>query len=329
MNECELERSHDDAALELLRLAGPRPEAPPERRARVEGAVRAHWQSRLAGQRRRQLLWGAALAAAAALVVAVVVPPIVTAPGIDTIATVETISGEVRARTREGSVRLAPATAIARGSTIDTGVAGRAALRLASGVSLRLDHDTSIELSQGRRLRLDRGTAYVDVDPVRASGGLVVATAIGEVRDIGTQFEVRVAGDEMRVRVREGRVLVERGEILDEIRAGHEGSMVGRGRLELQPLTAFDPGWSWLLEVAPAFPIEERSVADYLRWLSRETGLGLRWEDPDLRTSAEEIILHGDISGVRPDQTPGMVLPTCGLEQRRDGDSLVVGRSAR
>ena len=61
-----------------------------------------------------------------------------------------------------------------------------------------------------------------------------------------------------------------------------------------------------------------------LRWVSRESGLELRWADPRLAESAEMAVLHGDISGVRPDEAPSVVLPTCGLAAKVGGGHLLV-----
>ncbi len=61
------------------------------------------------------------------------------------------------------------------------------------------------------RLYVRQGTIYVDsgADPVASR--LEVVTPAGTARDVGTQFELQVAGAALRLRVREGAVSIDRG----------------------------------------------------------------------------------------------------------------------
>ena len=63
----------EDATARLLHLAGPRPDVPAERAARVREAVRERWQAGTRRRRIRRAVWSAAaLAATAAMVVLLV-----------------------------------------------------------------------------------------------------------------------------------------------------------------------------------------------------------------------------------------------------------------
>jgi hypothetical protein len=39
----------------------------------------------------------------------------------------------------------------------------------------------------------------------------------------------------------------------------------------------------------------------------------------------EQIVLHGSIDGLTPEEALGAVLPTCGLTFRLEGERLIVG----
>jgi hypothetical protein len=52
----------------------------------------------------------------------------------------------------------------------------------------------------------------------------------------------------------------------------------------------------------------------------------VRFSEPELAGSADAIVLHGDLNGLRPDQAPFAVLPGAGLEGELDDGVLVVRR---
>jgi hypothetical protein len=331
MTERGHERGDTDTALELLRLAGPRTEASPDREARVTAAVRAHWLGSVAARRRRRWQWrAAALAAAAAAVVAVVVPRFTATVGTAELAAIEVLLGDVRTGAAHPLLPAALGAGLRRGSVLETGADGRAALRLADGASLRIDTGSRITLEGPDRISLESGAVYIDSGTEPADRQPVrIETARGSVQEVGTQFEVRLLPESLRVRVREGRVRMSWHETDDELVAGQQALLNDRGELELGPVAPTDPGWSWLLEVAPAFPLEGASAAAYLRWVERETGLELRWAEPRLAAAAEGMLLHGDAAGLRPDETLGVVLPTCGLGHEVNQGTLIVHSSSR
>ena len=109
----------------------------------------------------------------------------------------------------DGWRMLAPDAAVNSGAAIRTDTQSRAALTLAQGQSLRLDMDTQVLFESESRVRLERGSVYLDsgkrLDAKRAAG-VEVVTPFGTLRDVGTQFEVSLINSGLRVRVREGEV---------------------------------------------------------------------------------------------------------------------------
>jgi hypothetical protein len=320
----------DEPMARLLREAGVRPAVPQETSARVRSAVHAHWREQTRVFRRRRIvLWaGCSIAAAAAIVVAIrpggwfpkAPPPGTTGP----IATVQRAEGSVR---REGGGPLRVGDRLAAGSEVATGADGRVALALAGGESVRLDRDTQVRLEPRAVLSLSRGAVYVDSGTRSARRSpLAVRTEMGTVRDVGTQFEVRLEDDTLQVSVREGAAHLTHGGRPFEIRAGTRLRVNMEGSAETRPLAAGDSDWSWILAIAPPFDLEGRTLSEYLDWVSRETGWRVQFAEPSIEQAAVRETLHGSIQGLRPDETPAAVLPTCGLRHRLTGGTLVVER---
>ena len=106
------------------------------------------------------------------------------------------------------SAPVAWATYLRPGTGITTH-GGRAAIVLANGVELRLDSDTAITVDTERSMSLTRGAVYLDSSNRTGPPEAVAIVARGTViRDIGTRYEVRLSDQELRVRVRDGRVEV-------------------------------------------------------------------------------------------------------------------------
>jgi hypothetical protein len=169
---------------------------------------------------------------------------------------------------------------------------------------------------------LERGGIYVDSG---ASGSvpIEVGTAQGRVRELGTQFEVRASGERVRIRVREGSVVLLRGAAGHEARAGHGLDTAG-GPVVKQPVAVFGSEWSWVEEVAPEFPLEGQTVEALLGWTARETGWTIRFSRAAEARGARRVLLHGSAAGLTPAQALETVLPTCNLSVRRDGGTLWV-----
>ncbi len=305
----------------LLHVAGRRPEMPED----LKEAARDAWQAKVraeAGKRRDR--WTGGFLALAALLLSGLglvfwwsMAGSVDAP---TVATVEALFGadHLGAGSTAGDVLTA-------GAAIETGAGVRAALRLAGGESVRLDSGTRLVLESATVLALERGAVYLDSGS--GAGSLAVKTPFGTARDIGTQFEVRLAADGLRVQVREGEVHLElEGETL----VAAAGAVVTVGS-DAAPLTGdvagYGPEWSWVLEAAPSFELEGRTAREFLDWVSRETGWQLHFADAALERKTASTIAHGSIAGLTPAEAPHVVLPSSGLSFRLEAGTLVVDRA--
>lgn len=281
--------NEEEQVRHLLEEAGPRPEVPPEDLAKIKAAFRAEWQEHL--RRRRspdRRLWLLAASVVLALGLGWWLWP--AAPAVP-VARVES-SGET----------------IRGGAKVETGESP-AAFRLAGGSSLRLDAGSRVRLVSASEVWLELGAVYLDSAGV---GTVAIHTPLGTVTEVGTQFEVRLLGSAVRVRVREGAVRVDS----HQADAGTELTLRADGSVTRSRIAAYGPPWSWVLKAAPPLRIEGLTLEEVLEGVVRETGWTVRYEDPGIAASAGEIVVHGDVEHLAPDQALEVVLPGAGLDHR-------------
>jgi len=322
----------------LLREAGRRPPIPPDDLAAIRAAARTAWGHSTAARRAHGPRRLGMYALAASLLLAALTSPwwfatrSPSAP--DMIATVEvrTGAGQV-ALERDVISSIDVGDKLSIGTTLTTdGAEGqqpaRLALRMASGPSIRVDSGSRVQLLAGSQLRLQRGAVYVDSGSTAADGAVEILTPVGAVREIGTQFEVRLraADDAVRVRVREGTVSVSLGRESHAAARGEEITLQGDGSIARRAVAPDGPEWQWVLAAAPALDIEGRSLDSYLDWIARETGWRIQYADTALERSADTILLHGTIEGLRPDESVAVILQGSGLDHRRADGVLEIFR---
>jgi len=331
MSNDQVGAREDDAIARLLKDAGGRDQPEAALAASVRAAVESEWRGIVAARQRRHRLttWAAvAGAAAAAAVIWLVLPLSGERPAV---ATLVTASGVVEYRDgpRADWLPLAAGTPISMGQAIRTTGSSLAALELASGVELRLDHASRLAFDERDLASLEQGAAYVDSGraPAALAGGFALHTTAGTVRHLGTQYEARLAEDRLRVAIREGSVRIETpGGAVSGV-AG-EQLLIDQDGVTRSDLPAHDPAWDWVGAVAPAFAIEGRTLTEFLRWAARETGRDVAYASADVEREAARIVLRGSIEGLRPDESIAAVSSTTGLDIGLDGGHIEV-RSGR
>lgn len=320
----------DDQIGQLLRIVGPREPVPLPRQERVKDAVREAWLEEVGQQKYRRsrirTFSGLALAASVLLTVGLRYWDVqrTDLPGRQVqVATVDW------APSADGLE--APSFAVGQplysGDEITT-TDDRLALRLASGDSLRLDAGTRLRLGTANSLTLETGTIYIDSDSINSdsnAAALEIRTAFGIARDIGTQFEVRVTDADLRLRVREGKVLLEsRGDNSShEAEAGDELT-VDDGGVTRSPVTPHGESWGWIHDAAPTWDPEGRTLEEILQWIARETGLAVHYQDPATVEDKLPTRFHGSMPTLRPDRAADVLLPTFGLRARQEGGTLSI-----
>jgi len=306
----------DDEVRELMEKAGPRPEIPSEDLARIKAAARNVWDER---QRERRFLSLRLLALAAAVVVAVIGWLVVGAQksrSVEsrTIARCVLVTGDVvAAAPDEGDAQVTPSSEFREGTRIQVRN-GLMTLQTSDGGSVRFAPATNAVLMTETRVALARGAVYVDTQG--RAGSIEIVTPFGTARDIGTQFQVRVdeTAETMRVSVREGEVIVRQNGTELSVVEGQGVVLKAGEEVKRAEVATWGEEWSWVVDAAPRFEIEGRTLSDYLDWVSRETGLRVQLDDPMLARVVGETTLHGSTGDLRPNEAVLVVLRGAGLE---------------
>jgi ferric-dicitrate binding protein FerR (iron transport regulator) len=316
----------DDTMRELLRL--PRPSAvDAARAARVRRAVHAAWRDTT--DRTRNWRRDVAIAAAAVLAVAIALTlvnglrergaPQVAGPIASTLFVTSEVVFQHEGQTgaRRVGEGLQPGTRI-------TTHGGHAAIVLANGVELRLDSQTDITLHTERSLSLAGGALYLDSSRRTGTPEAVAISARGTViRDIGTRYEVRLSDQELRVRVRDGRVEVLSTFGMREAESGGQLSVTSAGIVSGRAPTS-GADWDWVVRATRPPQLEGRPLPEFLAWAEREGGRRIRFADPALERANAATIVYGEIERLSVEEALDVVLASCGLARRSDADVITI-----
>lgn len=320
----------DDNDVEsVLRAAGPRDRPPEDVERRVHAHLHEEWRSIVAGQsarRRRQLAVALAAGLAVVAVGVWVAGPLVAGPG-SAVATVALASGDsrVKAGWLGGWRAIGDGESLRAGETLTTGPDGRIAVRLPGGLSARLDRDTRMTLASAGAVEIESGALYVDAGRAGArTSAFEVVTPAGSLHHVGTQFEVRLLGPGVRVRVREGQVEWNGGGVTARGSAGEQLTFGTDGSVEHGTTPLFGDSWDWVAAATPGIDIDGLPLAEFLGWAGRELGCDVVFSPAETADEAAAIVVHGSIAGLTPAQALDAVLATTRLHARVDGGHIVV-----
>lgn len=325
----------DDADLQrVLRGAGPRVRPPAEVERAVRANLRAEWQAMVAVQRQRRRTWvGAALAAGIAVLAvgAWLALPAMQRSSVP-VAQLVVAHGQLRVVDSWASRWRAVANgeALHAGQELMTGPESRGALELPGGLSLRLDHETRVAIKDAGHFRIERGAVYVDAGAdARRSGDFEIGTFAGTIRHLGTQYEVRVVGDDVRVRVREGRIELARLDApVTHGQSGEQLTISRHGEVRRAEMPPHDADWGWAAAVSPGFEIDGRGLPEFLAWVGREIGRQIVYASPAVAAAAASIQLNGTVMGLAPDQALPAVIATTRLHATVSDAQILITASA-
>jgi ferric-dicitrate binding protein FerR (iron transport regulator) len=314
----------------VLRVAGRREPVPPAIEQAAREHLRREWRAIVAERRdsRRRTTVFAMAASVAAAVVGLWLVASQNGAGAGPVGTLTIARGDVQLRDGwlQGWERAAAGRALEAGQSLETGANGRASIALPGLASVRLDHGTRVHLTAADRLVIERGTLYVDAGLDRPGDTrFLVETPAGVVRHVGTQYEVRIKGPDVRLRVREGRVewrsrtgTVERGQ------AGEQLTISANGDVAREASPGYGETWDWIGSTTPAMDIEGRPLAQFLSWAGRELGREVVFTTPDVQREAASIVVHGSIAGLAPREALDAVLATTSVRGTIDEGRIVV-----
>jgi hypothetical protein len=329
-------KEEDDEVARLVRLAGTTGPIAAERLARVRTAVHDAWRDEYVGRTRRRRVTVAVLAAAAASGViafamwrpirsAAPVPP----PAPVLVAHIDQATGSPSRFSAGGTVM--------SGSTVTTS-AGTLAMTLTSGVRLRLDASSAARMDSATDVALERGAVYVDSagsHPTQPGASPIsIHTPAGLVRDMGTQFQVRIEarldGPGIRIWVRDGQVrLTSANGVVVQADAGTGLFAKPDGSIDRRSIAATGSAWAWAERAAPLFAVEGKTLGDFLDWVSHESAWTVTFADRRFSKAARATVLHGRpdlLKGLTPAEALDVVLPTCALRYRIDRHRVVIER---
>jgi hypothetical protein len=322
------DHNEDNAIERVLRAAGGRAQPSAEMKESVRAAVRAQWRETVdrRTQRSRRTWLAAAASVAVAAIGFVAIRGAIEAPGAP-VASVSRATGDVkwRASLVSGWKPAAADRSLYGDNVVLTGRDGRAALALAGGVSLRLDHDTRIAFEDAEHVSVLSGAVYFDSGTEASARPLQISTPAGAVRHAGTQYEVRLLAAGTRLRVREGRVeLTPADGGSHSVRAGEQVVVSSSGELARAPVPTSGSEWEWVLHVAPPFDIDGRRVREFLTWAGRELGRDIVFASPESEAEADRAVLSGSMRGLTPAEAIAAVLPTTRLRSHERADQIVI-----
>ena len=312
-----------DIVASLIRAAGRRAEPPDDAYQQVLTAATAAFRGKIAKRRGRTWMLLAGAAGVAALAIAFLLQWNATSaqPQVARVARVIgaaelAADGGWKPMTESGGTLL-------EGASLRTLAGGSVALALDGGASLRLAAATEVQMDGPRRVLLRSGTLYLD-NAGSAGTGYRIETPAGTAHDVGTQFELRVTDGVLRLRVREGRVEIDRaGEIVNGS-AGEQLDIDVLGSVSRSTIAATDTAWQWVETIAPAPDIDGQPASVLLTWVARETGRRLHYESAAVETRAAAVILHGNIRHLAPLAALDVMLATTDLEYALIGDRMEI-----
>jgi ferric-dicitrate binding protein FerR (iron transport regulator) len=322
----------------VLRSAGRRCDPPEDLQRSVRAAVEAEWREVIAvrsvGRRRRRVGFSVAAAVVLAGVALWAARPVFQTSG-RKMAAVSVAMGSVRAKASwlGGWQPVTVHQALRVGETLATSPDGRVALALSDNLSIRLDHDTRIAFCDPQRITIESGAVYVDSgrgEQPSAGEGLQIVTPVGAVHHIGTQYEARIIGTEVRIAVREGKIELEtRAGAMHRAAAGEQMTISSAGSVVRSAVSPYGARWQWVSATAPSFDIEGRTLAEFLTWAARELGREVVFDSAASQAEAARVRLSGSIAGLSPENALAAVLPTTPLRSElRSGQLLVSFSSA-
>jgi len=296
----------------------------PDAMARIRAATAKEWQQTSgSGSRASRLaLWGSVAAAAALLAFLVVwyIAPPADSTNFGLIARLDVGTTDVR-------FQFVRQRALQVGDPVRTGdkltAHGPVLISLSGGGSLRIAADTVLEITGEAQARLRHGQLYVDLPPGSSSKHpFQILTREGTIEHVGTGFEVLENERIVRLRVREGRVLLLRDTEHIVADAGTELTAQPGSQVSRREIDTYGRDWLWVAALAPDYEIEGRPLLGFLEWASRELGRPLKFTDSRARAVAEHTILHGSVRGREPLDALSSVLATTSLTYEIRGDTI-------
>ncbi len=293
----------DEAVEAILGQAGPRLVPPDDESRRVREAVHAEWRA-VSGKHRKRVRVTRMALAASVLLTAFLTLDTLRMNGVEevNVASIGRTFGSIYVL-GENSELLGGnhLTTVTAGQTLITEIASGIGLAWGDGGSLRVDENSRVEFVSRERIFLRSGRIYFDSSPVlgsqvsSASPRLTVITEFGEVQHVGTQYMAEADAVTLTISVREGEVRLETANRSASVNEGKQLRLSGRRAPAVVDIGSTGAAWAWIEKTTPAVNLDGRTVEEFLRWVSRETGLQLEYESTVAEDYAKQKTLWGSL----------------------------------
>jgi hypothetical protein len=154
---------------------------------------------------------------------------------------------------------------------------------------------------------------------------LRIVTPRGVVTHLGTQYLVRAGRDEVEVAVREGRAQLTTAQSTTVAEAGrwllHRDAEPAPLAGELAP---DDARFAWVTTLPSDFQLEGATLAQFLAWFRRETGLVPIYSEGVDAGNFTHVQLKGSIDHLDPIEALSYVLATADLAWHREGAKVII-----
>ncbi len=324
----------DDELASLLQTAGKRSTPGPEVTDKIRQSTHAAWLEAVQAAKVNAVQteaahtmppkrWGNAWFAAAAVVVvgfmAFVMVPKLNLSNNGTTVVAQLIMSN-------GEVNIKPSLheqVINAGAHLSTQNDGLMAIQLTDNTKITLAKNTQIIVANAGLIKLVQGRIYVDSPDANTS--IIVATPLGEIVDIGTQYEVSVSPQNLGVIMREGvtQITLSGKTLYGRVAEGFGDAITVDTQLNVThaKVATTDEHWQWTQSAVSDFNLHNATAHDVLHWASRVTGKKIIYASPQVQRTAEQTHLSG---GHVAAQTISQTLPalfkttTLQVEERRD-----------
>jgi len=243
------------------------------------------------------------------------------------VAKVEALDGAVEARGSHWysrAARLDAGHSVAAGDSLAVGADAGVLLRVSGDLTVRLAAGSQARVTAADEIELIVGQVFVDATP-GARAPLRVVTPSGVVTHLGTQYLVRAAHDEVEVAVREGRAQLTTGKSTTIAAAGHWLLQHAADPAPLTgELTPADPRFEWIATLPSEFRLEGATLAQFLAWFQRETGLAPVYSEGVDAGNFAHVQLKGSIDDLDPLEALSYVLATADLAWHREGAKVII-----
>lgn len=314
----------EDKLAQLLAKAGSRTAPPVRLEAEVRAAVHAEWlhltAARKAKQRRRWLVAASVLFSALSIgwLARNMGTTAIEAPAV--IATITQLQGSNAVNDSNAQLQ----GEIHTGDRLRTDGNSGLRIKLNGGVNLRIAANSELRWLNANEAHLDHGAVYIDSHANAAA--LTVHTAHGDVRHLGTRYLIQAGQEVLQVAVREGQVAIDTGSTQVTVNALQHVQVDAGQNVRRSDLTMNDAIWQWADALAEPFVLENHSVAEFLQWVSKETGYEVHYSSQAVSAAADHTLLHGQQTQMAPLQALQVVLAATDFRASVIGKELLISQ---